>query len=307
MRSTGIIIPHAELIASFIYSFHMPLFFMMSGYIHALREHNNQTYAFYVKKYAVELYLPGLFFAVLQWSLNYFLFTGSFNPANFKGATISELYAILFIGFNNCWFLCTLFFVKVIYVFIERRDFDKKIDTALWIAVFVLCRLAGGSISNFAHVLYFHLGYMIKRNDFVSISRNPGCLSGILLLCIGLALFGAGRFYGSSIITSAFTALCLSLSMFVMFYSLRITNTFLALCGVFSMVIYCLHNFVVASLRLLYKYGMFSCIDYPVVLMIIFLTAGVLVPLFVVWLYKNVKCLHWIEYIFYPGKLLLKH
>ena len=47
--------------------------------------------------------------------------------------------------------------------------------------------------------------------------------------------------------------------------------------------------------------------DMPFVAAVLTFVLAVSVSLFVVWLYKNVKPLRWIEYIFYPGKLMKKN
>lgn len=98
----------------------------------------------------------------------------------------------------------------------------------------------------------------------------------------------------------------MSLGLFTVFYALGINIGFLSLCGMYSMVIYALHSYGFVALKLAYKLlGMSSFIN-PTVFYVIGLLSGVIMPLILVWLYKNVKCLRWIEYIFYPGKLILR-
>ena len=70
------------------------------------------------------------------------------------------------------------------------------------------------------------------------------------------------------------------------------------------MVVYCLHNYAAASLRMLFTVSGLSSSASPIILAAIGIIFAMTAPLAVVWLYKNVKCLRWIEYIFYPGKMI---
>ena len=83
-------------------------------------------------------------------------------------------------------------------------------------------------------------------------------------------------------------------------------NALLAECGAASMAIYVLHNFVISALRLIFRRLGLSISVNTVLLFVFCCIMGVIIPLVVTRLYRNVKCLHWVEFVFYPGKLIPK-
>ena len=297
----------SALIYGYIYSFHMPLMFMISGYVDGMKENSSGT-LWQIKKSVVGIYLPCLYFSFLIWFPK-FLWSalGINNAEGFNLASVNDLFRIPFYGFDIYWFLCALFFVKLLHILNEHFIPSWKFRVLFWACAFVLYESWTGAPSFCRYGLYFFIGYTLRQKNLITQDNHPETLWGMLLLFAGMIIFSASYFYGlENVFTRTGAALCTSLALFVIFYAWDIRGKFLAFCGACSMVIYVLHNPVTASLRLIFRRLWLSSSVNPALLFVICCVMCVLVPLCVIMLYKKVNCLRWIEYIFYPGKLIFR-
>ena len=310
-------------IGDYIDGFHMPLFFIISGYAHGMKERfsSGERIWPYIRKDIINLYIPGLYFSLLYWLPKYLF--GS-NPAfvaeNFRTVSLNDLLRIPLYGFNLYWFLCTMFFVKVLHMFFERYVKRESLHFIFWLLMYsvavifflrdelnpifreaaeFLLRDEEYFFSVFYTGIYFHIGFMMKKYSFI-----PQKISlGIILFLAGTGFFVASHFYEfRNIFTRTGSSICITLALFIIFYALNINYRILVLCGINSMIIYCLHNHIVAFCRVMFRLTGLSYSASPFVLFVLCSVCALLIPLMVVWLYKNVKSLHWIEYIFYPGR-----
>ena len=291
---------------------------MLSGYAEGMKPpvDGTSTLIRRLKKNFVALYLPCMFFSFLQAFLNLAVFSSS-NSIGAHVPTLRHFLMIPFIGFLEYWFLCALFFVKSLHALFERTISREKLHSALWVILFVIYGIYGGNFGEdtgifgtnisrlwlavFSRGVYFRLGCVIRRRGYVSRGKTPGTLWGLSLLAAGIAVFFAG---GRGFVSSAGTGLCMSLGLLILFYALNVSSVFLSVCGLYSLVIYCTHNYAAAVFRILSKLSGLSLASWPVLAYAVCFSAAMFTPLLVVWLYKNVKHLRWAEYLFYPGKLL---
>ena len=285
----------------------MPLMFMIAGYVQGMKDYRASSWLHWLKKSAVDLYLPCMYFSLIQWGIMYFIFSRH-NPANFGALKSGDLAMIPIIGFKEYWFLAALFFIKVIHSAFECSSCPEKLHSAFWAVVFILQASSGSELlAKLPLGLYFHVGYILKHRDYISQAKNPGILPGVILFISGVLFFSVPYVYDK---VNAFTglgaAMCSSLGLFIVFYARGIKCSWLVIYGLYSMVIYCLHNWITACCRMIFTVsGMSSSAD-PVMMFMVAFVPAMLLPLLCVYIYKNVKCLRWIEYIFYPGKLIRK-
>ena len=276
---------------------------MIAGYVHAMST-SKSSYLARIKKAAVDLYLPCLYFSFPQWVIMSSVFA-VYNPANFGAAKLSDLFAIPLIGFKEYWFLAVLFFVKALHITFEHTISSQKLQAVLWIIIFLLVSLFRKNLPlgglRIEMGIYFHAGYLMKQNN---VFTCPKILHGLLLIIVGTCCFCARYVLNAqNIFTAAGSAFCISTGLFIVFYAMKVNNSVLKVYGLYSMVVYCLHNYAAASLRMLFTVSGLSSSASPVILAAIGIIFAMTIPLAVVWLYKNVKCLRWIEYIFYPRRL----
>ena len=163
----------------FIYAFHMPLFFIISGYLFAYKYKQNQivTGEYLVKKirtllvpyflFGIPLFLP---ICLYRDSLN---FTTCLKQLLFYPDEIDNLAAPL-------WFLQALFFTEIIYFFINRY-FSKvfKVIIILFLAFFanynrgdLVVRLPFCLNASFVGLIFFQIGvgiqYCLQRKNIIS-------------------------------------------------------------------------------------------------------------------------------------------
>ena len=311
LNRSGVIFPNDILIKDYVYSFHVPLLFIVSGFVHGIKDRFNdgKGYFFHAKKSFVDIYLPYLLFSYLGWFTSIIFFSPSSNPINFNAANYSEFFRIPYIGFREYWYLCTLFEIKLVHTALECRLKSRIPIIIFWVLIFLLINYVNQNIFSlpvyvfrFSRGIYFCAGYVMKKFNLISRDRNPGVLLGIILFIAGTLCFFAPV---HNLFISTLTTSSICLGLFSLFYALEVKNKFLVSCGVISMVIYIVHDYVIFSLTLIYRFTGFLS-STPLIADLLCLILAVLVPHLVVKIYRNVKFLHWVEYTFYPGKLLLK-
>lgn len=179
VKGIGIILmvlSHAGLIGHFgaalnlwIHSFHMPLFFIASGYVY----HVDKKIAIeeFLKKKIKVLIRPYLVFGVLHYGIYIILF----------GPNIIPLFSLFFINTtdklpiaNALWFLTSIFFTTVIYHIIAIKC--KKIITMIVVFIVVIgyslpcvfsIELPLGLSQGLLGVGFYHFGHIIREKKII--------------------------------------------------------------------------------------------------------------------------------------------
>lgn len=168
-------------IIRWIYSFHMPLFFFISGLLFKLKSHT--SHLIFIQRKLISLWIPYFIFSVYNWCLLY-CFVGS--PGNVM---------ITGWGRNPLWFIPILFFVNYIhFLFVHHRSLILKLFAFLILLYLFFWKLATNNwlLYSFSELPWFYLcfllGYLSRKYfDLQSFSRSNG-------LC-GLILFGTLSFF----------------------------------------------------------------------------------------------------------------
>jgi fucose 4-O-acetylase-like acetyltransferase len=127
-----------------IYSFHMPLFFFVSGY---LFKQNNRTLKEYVHRKISGLLVPYVFFALI--SIPFGIYLDIVNGAGFSPLRILIHFFFIngSVGWNApIWFLIVLFIIEVVYFVISSYKINRTI--------FVIFSFALGYIFALSQVRY---------------------------------------------------------------------------------------------------------------------------------------------------------
>ena len=242
-------------IVEIIISFIMPLFFLLSGYVSALKRENiSNLYLLlkYLKKKAVLLLLPKFIWACLF-----------ARAINHKAITIQTLFDD-FMDLNKLWFLSTLFFVFVgfaLYRYVSSKNdscIAKLIGGGLGLFVIELVFLTIGkrdiSLSSIVSILlypsFFIIGYVFSYFSVIEKLKKYNCFLTVVFICM---LFGMVNFeLGGSTLINRFYKYLASIGFFFVakecFQSLQIPHLiskYLALCSKHSLGIYCIHMFFI--------------------------------------------------------------
>ncbi len=164
-----------------IYSFHMPLFFFISGYFYKPEREKKygNTVLRLIKKFVLPYYIWNLFYAVIVFALkNAELVRFNLNPSisNFfiTPWTTGDQYQLN----SPAWFLLTLFLVEFVYLSLHKLfSFLKLKNEYLLLPLFLGMGIAGGGMMVYgaakgnmlilAKLLYaiffYHLGHLYKE------------------------------------------------------------------------------------------------------------------------------------------------
>lgn len=178
----------------FIYSFHMPLFFILSGYNLKL-----DSGISFVRKKAMRVFLPGIFFSSLFFFCCEF-FKLSDIAGRFNSATVID--TLLFTNksvFSNYWFFTVLFSAQLIWYFLVTHFSVSQIFVILS-ALCVISKLSFRYFSSFASPLGFLEAFYAVTFLFIGyyFKRNPTLLNRLLqpkYIFIYVFLSLSGNFY----------------------------------------------------------------------------------------------------------------
>uniref|UniRef100_UPI004029A432 acyltransferase family protein n=1 Tax=Candidatus Stercorousia sp. TaxID=3048886 RepID=UPI004029A432 len=251
-------------ICKFIFLFHMPLFFLISGYFFNFSKYYNNLKAL-IKTSAKRLLLPALLSLLFCFNFNYGnLFKHLISIAYAIGKDIPDL-KIVSIG--TAWFIFCLFIVRILlYEFIKITTKYKINDFINCIIAFCISLLGifigkyiklPWSIDIALAVLYIsYIGYLLKKYSFLK-KHVLLILTNIITL---VACYFDYKYYGLSIneryystpIISINTAIGLSIIIIefsILLEKIKITylNLFLKYLGINSLIIMLAHTFANSS------------------------------------------------------------
>ncbi|MCQ2272818.1 MAG: acyltransferase family protein [Bacteroidales bacterium] len=197
----------SELIRPLIYSFHMPLFFMISGYLE--KKYSGSAIS-YIKKTAKRLLIPYLIYGIIS-TLYVIFIVGSKD-------TIHTLLCLCVgrpQGFAGpLWFVPVLFEIKIINMFLEYVESHLRLHR-----ISVLTMIGGGILIIILHVIgikphwlllpivsypFFIIGKIFKNNELYidAIPKSAQilvCSILILIPLIGAKFNGCVELYDCSL------------------------------------------------------------------------------------------------------------
>lgn len=189
-----------QLSRNIIYSFHMPLFFMLSGVF----SNTNGSFKSYFKKNLLSLYTPYIIFVAIDAAAC--IVIGGFNVSNLVNVAYEkgkELFGIGFGALNRpIWFFFALFIVRLAYYFISRALALKVASVAAGIAFVAL----NGAISYRPDFLwlvalpclsFYALGDIFReqilKTDSIVEKKKPLFLVFALALFVSLAFLAGAN------------------------------------------------------------------------------------------------------------------
>lgn len=246
------------IVYDFIYTFHMPLFFVISGYLFAWRPSTD------VRKF-VDSSLVGVFVPYVLWSVIFVLLQNLFPGASNQVVSISRLYNILLEPILHLWFLYVLFFVRVGYFLSYKLDRTYAFGVLLAAAVLSYAFVMQMDLPRqqwFMGFAMFGLGALLARSGLVETLR-PGqwglVLAGgaaLWLACAASLSLVPGRPGVLYVLAAVFgVAMALGAARLLPAGQGLVARAF-AFMGQASLAIYVAHTIFAAGLRsVLYKLG----------------------------------------------------
>lgn len=235
---------YANFINSYIYTFHMAVFFIVSGFLFQLAyvpKVEYVSFADFFKKRFVRLIIPLLFvkFAICN-IVN--LIIGRY-PSLFCRQAFFEL--------GHLWYLLTLFVISILMYFIFRlvKSTRGGVLYLSLLALGIIMALISDMIPNFGvsainsifyYFVFFLLGMIICKYELLNYVSNKKIM--LLALSINITLFGVIRYFENPMSTMLKIVLALfgSLVWIGIIYRLK-ENKLLTIIDNYGMGIYLLH------------------------------------------------------------------
>lgn len=282
-----------------IYYFHVPLFFICSGYLYQKYSKVNSVGSWYrnVAKKVLALGVPYATFTTATWVLKK-LFSSSVNDQ------IGGLGETLFLHPTApYWYLYALFFI-----FLVTPTFSSVKATAVGLVVALAAKsliLTGGgygidAVSTvLSNEIWFVLGMSICAFNVQLKGRKvQGMICGVLFIILSIMVYTAE--ISSSAVSFVMGLLaCVSVIMMVAGFEEKFGRG-MEFIAKYTMPIFLMHTLFAAPLRsVLIKIGIESAVIH-VVLGIVISFAG---PIIAAWIMKKTK---WLEFFLYPNKFIRK-
>lgn len=242
--ATGISSPILADVFKAIYSFHMPLFFFVSGFLVVREKLLAHPKLDFFKKRFLRLMVPYFFVGMCYLPLK-LVFASYAN----KPYDISTLWQI-FIGVNpdgELWFLYVLWIISVIAMLLRYTS-----SLAVLILAAIWAQFSPGLMSVSGNIFFFITGMYMRANAIRPYAENiTQVLIAMLLFIIGnYILYGFG-YYGAIVATGiSGTYLVLSLAKLIDKTQSSIRGRAIVL-GFYSMDIYILSDIIKIPVRML--------------------------------------------------------
>lgn len=273
-----------NILRTIIYSFHMPLMFIISGLVaHENKYGGLKNFLSQILRLFIVLYIPYLLWGYLFWAVKYFVYVGNAEVNLQQGLELFWNYSAWIPG----WYLLTLLAIKILDLCIDALIKNPVVKIAIWCVLFIM----GGFFANvylLSRILrfgiFYQIGKAIKNEEFQR-SRIFTCQNCIILLCVAsICRFSNHLNY----------IMDFSIAVSVSERHSKVLETL----GGGSMAPYVLHAYMTIPVRIiLQKCG---CRDFAMYV-ILETTAAVLCSLIVIKIMERVR---WIKAFFYPTVLL---
>jgi acyltransferase len=265
-----------RVIKKYIFSFHMPLFFMISGYL--FNKESYGSYTAFLKKKIKTLIIPYFIFSFGSY-FYWFLTERFYRPAETEISIFKPLIGIFYsngvddylVHNTVLWFITCLFVVENIFFFINKIKHKSGIFLALFFfslvgyidSLIMPFRLPWGIDIAFTAVVFYGIGYLLKtnKNSILSIleKKNKYLIGATLLFCSIIFCFINGsvdmnfNVYGNYVFFY-FSAICGSAFCFMLCKSFEDLKL-LSFLGKNSLMIMVLHEPVKRALLGVLVYG----------------------------------------------------
>jgi fucose 4-O-acetylase-like acetyltransferase len=279
---------------TFVYSFHMPLFFILSGYIFYNSFIKNQA-GFIPAKFKTLIY-PFIVWSLLQTFAEVLL-----NKFTNHKISSDELIWCIFIPRAQFWFLYALFFISIInfLCFKISLKYGLLLSLIIWLIYFSLKPTLGPFARIFQNLIFFDTGIIISffSNSFLLILKNNRYLL-INIIAFGIVeylyfattlqhTFNYSYFY----IIVAITGSLLIIQISQKLVSKKAFKFFVDL-GRLSLPIYLSHILVVSGTRI-FLIKILNIYN-PVINISIATIAGIIIPFAVFRLISKTAYLSWL-------------
>ncbi|MDR0559648.1 MAG: acyltransferase family protein [Prevotellaceae bacterium] len=275
-------------IDTFIYSFHMPLFFLLSGIFFEKSIKKNMPGKFLTVKCKTILY-PYVIYSLLQTGVEALL-----SRYTNGGETLSSLYTCLFIPRAQYWFLFALFFINLLNtaLYLYFKKIWLLISSVIGILYFLFPVNLSVFYGTFNFLIFFNLGillsHIIFRKDFFNRLLKIKYFIAVFFLFILSEYFYVCKSFQATYFS---LIAAVSGSLFIVYLSIYLSISSLiklfVISGKYSLEIYIMHVLFSAGVRIILS-NIFN-IHNSLIHIMLGIMVGIFLPLSIMQLLKNWK------------------
>lgn len=173
-----------SIIGMWLFSFHVPVFFVITGMLQAYKKQNGVLLELHIKKLIRNLLIPYIFFSIINIVISWLLG----NEINIKSAIYS---LIIGRGSHATWFLSALFISEIIFPYILKIN-DAKIRHIIIIVLFVISVEwhPGGVLQtfykSFIGCTYMYVGFSLYKIFLDKLIKWKYILLGVIINFLSL-------------------------------------------------------------------------------------------------------------------------
>ena len=174
-----VLLGHMEIhpiLKNYIYSFHMPLFFILSGYFMKRAKLDKDTVIKNFKSIMVPYFIVGGGMCIWQLYSDFEAFktleTSTLASLIFLGYRVRGVYIVYFVG--AIWFLWVLFFSKLYTQYMLTRKYGAFLIFLVAICSMLFSRTTHivppfGILQSFTASVFLYTGFLFKENEIFNI------------------------------------------------------------------------------------------------------------------------------------------
>lgn len=290
-----------------VYSFHMPLFFMISGYLVSTKDFGWASCWSAVRKNLISYGIPYVAFCVISFVLK-LVFSGSVNTrVSFTDLLLIPLYPI-----GMMWFLYALLVVSVLHILMVCIFADKgkrmTVELSISAIVFVVVAYVGksdlGIYDSAKYWLWYSFGIYVMPQITKCLSNklSVSYLIGSIVYCVIVYLLPEHNIKWLMIVTTILMAIMGSL-MVLKIANISRDNKLLNNVGRLSLPIYLIHGYVISVTRIILTRARIPEVE-GIVPLIVCTVIGVSLPI-IIYNYI-VKRTFFLDFFVRPNKYISK-
>lgn len=304
-------------LAKAIYTFHMPLFFAVSGYLHSLKT-SDDSIPVQIRKRLIAYGIPYLIFSAVAFLLKF----AARDVVNHQ-LSIYDLFGILLYPISSMWFLYALLVISIAHIFfqkIEKYSFGKVYVLTISFSLMFLAYLVSQGVmfdgtwiqDSFIvyaclYLFWFEAGALL----FAPIVELPeeNVSGNRRYLTLAWSVFEIVIFSAAAVMLKShgidnfllYVLFAIAGTIAVAHLSMALGESkFIERLGQGTMEIYLIHPFVISATRLLLKKA--HLLDpFGIVPLIVCTVLGVAIPMLLYMLIKRVKFL---DFCIYPQRYI---
>ncbi|MGL4875106.1 MAG: acyltransferase family protein [Clostridium sp.] len=290
-----------------IYSFHMPLFFIISGYLYkkTWQIKNIQNLKVRIINKFIALGIPYIIFS-LAFGISKVIMSGDTNSE----LTIKDILKIPIHPIGPYWFLYALMGLFILVPILEYSKLNTKIILLIALSLTILSNIFTIKIvfisTTFQNILYFYIGCILfeifnyeKYFKLKKLLLKFNVLLFFVYIVTNILYFNLSKsIFISNIFIGIILAISASIFIINIFYKYNKNNKVLITMGKLSLPIYLMHIILTAGIRIIFiKLGLNNFI----IQISVGILLGILIPILI---YKLITRIKVFDFMFNPNKYL---